>query len=80
MSKGDREELLNSLANKFGIKVEDINKKKQPLHIEIVRDNFNQIVSTLKVYELKQVQLEEEIKQLKNNNNLANDNNSNDNS
>lgn len=55
MSKGDREELLNSLANKFGIKVEDINKKKQPLHIEMVRDNFNQIVSTLKVYELKQV-------------------------
>ena len=29
----------------------DQNMKKQPMHIEMVRDNFNQIVSALKVYE-----------------------------
>ena len=54
ISKQDREELFNTVAQKFQIKVQDLNKKKQPMHIEMVRDNFNHIVSTLKIYEIKQ--------------------------
>jgi hypothetical protein len=34
------------------------------MHIEMVRDNFNHILSALKVYEQKQQVLEENIKSL----------------
>lgn len=51
LCKEDKEEIFNQLAKQFNIKVVDQNMKKQPMHIEMVRDNFNQIVSALKVYE-----------------------------
>ena len=62
--KEDREELMNKIAAQFQIKIKDLNQKKQPMHIEMVRDNFNHILSALKVYEQKQQVLEENIKSL----------------
>ena len=47
------------MAKQFNIKISEENKKTKPLHIEMVRDNFNSIVSALRVYEQKQVALEE---------------------
>ena len=53
MHKPQREQLINDLARQYNIKITDWNTKKQPMHIEMVRDNFNQIVSALKIYEEK---------------------------
>ena len=63
-SREDRELFFNVLAKRFNIKVKDENQKKQPLQIEMVRDNFNHIVSALKLYEMKQVKLEEQVQAL----------------
>ena len=64
LGKEDREQMFNTMAKQFNIKIQDINQKKQPMHIEMVRQNFSKIVSALKVYETKQLELEKEIKTL----------------
>ena len=38
------------MAKQYNIKVDDPNIKSKPMQIEMVRNNFNSIVSTLKVY------------------------------
>ena len=55
MMRDDREQFFNSMAKQYNIKIEDANQKQKPMHIEMVRNNFNSIVSTLKVYEQKQI-------------------------
>ena len=52
-SREDRENVFNELAKHYNIKISDDNQKKKPMQIEMVRDNFNSIVSALKVYESK---------------------------
>lgn len=51
LNKEDRQEFFNDMGRQFNMKVED--EKKQPLYIETVRDNFNQIVAALKLYDVK---------------------------
>lgn len=53
MSRDDRQEFFNMMAKQYNIKVDDPNIKSKPMQIEMVRNNFNSIVSTLKVYEQK---------------------------
>ena len=55
MMRDDREKFFNSMAKQYNIKIDDGNQKQKPMHIEMVRNNFNSIVSTLKVYEQKQI-------------------------
>ena len=57
--------MLNKMAKQFGIKVNDENAKRAPLHMEQVRNNFNNILTTMKIYEQKQMTLEESIGDLK---------------
>ena len=63
-SREDREGVFNELAKHYSIKIGDENQKKKPMQIEMVRDNFNSIVSALKVYEKKQMAMEDTIKEL----------------
>ena len=58
-NRSDRDNFFNDMAKQFNVKVKDENKQTKPLHIEMVRDNFHSIVSALRVYEQKQVALEE---------------------
>jgi lipoate-protein ligase A len=50
-SREDRAIFFNNMAKQYNIKIDEANLTKKPLHIEMVRNNFNSIVSTLKVYE-----------------------------
>jgi F0F1-type ATP synthase delta subunit len=53
LSKDDRQLLFNDIAKQFNVKVNDENQINKPLHIELVKDNFNSIMSALKFYEQK---------------------------
>ena len=53
MMRDDRSLFFNLMAKQYNIKIDDENQKQKPMHIEMVRNNFNSIVSTLKVYEQK---------------------------
>ena len=53
MMRDDRAVFFNSMAKQYNIKIDNENQKQKPMHIEMVRNNFNSIVSTLKVYEQK---------------------------
>ena len=55
-SREDRQVVFNDLAKSFNIKVDVVNRKPahKPMHIEMVKDNFNSIVSALKMYQNKQ--------------------------
>lgn len=54
LSKDDRQLIFNDIAKQFNVKVNDENQINKPLHIELVKDNFNSIMSALKFYEQKQ--------------------------
>ena len=63
-SREDREAVFNELAKHYSIKIGEENQDRKPMQIEMVRDNFSSIVSALKVYEKKQIVMEDTIKEL----------------
>ena len=52
-----RTSLLNKFAEQYGIKLIEPTKKL-PISLEMVKNNFREVVNSLKLYEHKQVQLE----------------------
>lgn len=53
-----RASLLNKYAEQYGIKLIEPTKKL-PISLEMVKNNFREVVNSLKLYEHKQIQLEQ---------------------
>ena len=53
-----RTSLLNRFAEQYGIKLIEATKKL-PISLEMVKNNFREVVNSLKLYEYKQIQLEQ---------------------
>jgi hypothetical protein len=54
-TREDRAVCFNDMAKRFNIKVDVENDKSKPMHIEMVKNNFSSIISSLRVYEAKQM-------------------------
>ena len=52
-TREDRAICFNDMAKRFNIKIDVENDKSKPMHIEMVKNNFQSIISTLRVYEQK---------------------------
>ena len=58
-----RDELFNQMAAKYNIKVLH-STKKMPMQLEMVRENFREIINSLKFQETRQIEMELKIQDL----------------